>query len=180
MDFDAVVEKRRSIRKFITDKDVSLKDINTILNCARLSQSARNRQPWYFIISKGTEKDNFSKLLIEGLNQDHPDFNSLKRTKEIIDSSNVIVNVLTDKENYENVSDLVSLGSCIEHMCLEATNLGIGSLWVRFTSKRENELLKYLGYPSKRLVSTVCFGYKDEDPSPRPRKELKDLILSKR
>ncbi|HEY4696014.1 MAG TPA: nitroreductase family protein, partial [Candidatus Hydromicrobium sp.] len=43
-----VIKKRRSVRKF-TDRSVEKEKIMKIIEAARLSPSASNRQPWRFV-----------------------------------------------------------------------------------------------------------------------------------
>ena len=54
-----MIEERRSIRKY-KNKNVSREQIETIVKAAILAPSAKNRQPWKYIIYTGEEK---SKLL---------------------------------------------------------------------------------------------------------------------
>ena len=49
MEFDQVIKNRRSIRKF-HQQAVETEKITAILDCARLCQSAKNRQPWRFMV----------------------------------------------------------------------------------------------------------------------------------
>ena len=49
MEIINAIKQRRSIRKF-KDVSISKKQINEILNCGRLAPSAKNRQPWKFVV----------------------------------------------------------------------------------------------------------------------------------
>ena len=51
MEVIEAIQNRRSIREF-KDEDISDELIEDILNCGRLAPSAKNRQPWYFIVLK--------------------------------------------------------------------------------------------------------------------------------
>jgi nitroreductase len=53
--FKDIVHGRRSVRKF-TDQDVSVNDIEEIIDCARYAPSDTNSQTWEFIIIKNKEK----------------------------------------------------------------------------------------------------------------------------
>ena len=53
------IENRRSIRKY-KNKNVSHEQIEAIVKAAILAPSAKNRQPWKYIVYTGEEK---SKLL---------------------------------------------------------------------------------------------------------------------
>ena len=49
MNFDEIVDNRRSARLFTND-EVSEKQLEKILSSGSLAPSARNRQPWKFYI----------------------------------------------------------------------------------------------------------------------------------
>jgi nitroreductase len=55
MNFDEIVDNRRSARLFTND-DVSKKQLEKILSSGSLAPSARNRQPWKFYILSDTQK----------------------------------------------------------------------------------------------------------------------------
>jgi nitroreductase len=57
MEFEKVVEDRRSIRNFQTRK-VEKDKICKLIEMARLCQSAKNRQPWKFLTLENKEKIN--------------------------------------------------------------------------------------------------------------------------
>ena len=50
------IENRRSIRKYKADK-INKELIEDIIYSATLAPSAKNRQPWKFIVYQGKEKD---------------------------------------------------------------------------------------------------------------------------
>ena len=54
------IENRRSIRKYKPD-ELDRKLIEEIIYSASLAPSAKNRQPWKFIVYKGEEKDKLRK-----------------------------------------------------------------------------------------------------------------------
>ncbi len=64
MEFSHVIEKRRSIRNF-KNNEISKEIVEDILNCGRLAPSAKNRQPWYFVIVKGKTKNRIADLMID-------------------------------------------------------------------------------------------------------------------
>lgn len=51
-----VIEERRSIRRY-KSKSVSRKEIEQLVEAAELAPSAKNRQPWKYIVYTGKEKD---------------------------------------------------------------------------------------------------------------------------
>ena len=52
------IENRRSIRKYKPD-EIERKLIDEIIYSASLAPSAKNRQPWKFIVYQGKEKINW-------------------------------------------------------------------------------------------------------------------------
>ena len=72
--------------------------------------------------------------------------------------------------------DILSIGACVENMCLRATDLGIGSLWIRDTSYVATDIAKMLGHEDLELNCAVSLGIPNQNPNQRPRKELKDIM----
>ena len=62
MDFDEIINNRRSARLF-TNEDVSRELINKILQSASIAPSARNRQPWKFYILNNEQKNHIMEML---------------------------------------------------------------------------------------------------------------------
>ncbi len=58
------IEERRSIRGYTKEK-VSRKIVEDILDCGRLAPSAKNRQPWYFVIVKNETKNKIADMMID-------------------------------------------------------------------------------------------------------------------
>ena len=61
-------------------------------------------------------------------------------------------------------------------MCLRATDLGLGSLWIGYILRIENQL-KEIFKTDKKLVAALALGYTDKIPGKRPRVELKDIFI---
>ena len=55
MNFDEIVDNRRSARLF-ADDEVSKEQLLSIISSGRLAPSARNRQPWKFYILNAEQK----------------------------------------------------------------------------------------------------------------------------
>ena len=55
------IENRRSIRKYKTD-EINKELIEDIIYSATLAPSAKNRQPWKFIVYQGKKKRNWLML----------------------------------------------------------------------------------------------------------------------
>ena len=183
MELKEVINKRRSIRKFKKD-DIKKEVIEDILNCGRLAPSAKNRQPWHFVVLKNEMKDKVADLMMEYyLNTDTKverkrlrAVSSVKATSEVIKQAPILVLIFKEKEDNWLVGDNLSIGACVENMCLRATELEIGSLWIRDIVYVSYEVAKILGKGDLELNCAVSLGIPDESPNQRPRKPLKDIV----
>lgn len=155
MEFEKVIEKRRSIRKY-KDTPVPKEQLIKILEAARIAPSASHRQPWHFIVVEDKEK-----------------IRKLAKSKWA--EAPVMIVGLADTEASPNWCSN-DLGIAIEHMVLEATNLGLGTCWMGQTG-REDLIRGLLDIPDKfRPVAVVPIGVPDETPSPKERKSLDDIV----
>ncbi|MEM2440459.1 MAG: nitroreductase family protein, partial [Candidatus Bathyarchaeia archaeon] len=86
---------------------------------------------------------------------------------------------------YKNVWDpREDCSAAIQNMLLMAKSLGLGTCWVigPVTDVRDELKVKeLLSIPEEyKIVSVVALGYPDEDPKPRPRKELEEVTFYER
>lgn len=163
MELGKVIEDRRSIRSF-NDKVLAKDIIVDILNYAILAPSAKNRQPWYFVVVEDQNKKEYIADLLEQKSSDE-----VKMTCNVMRECSTLVLVFADIEDM--IMDVVSVGASIENMILRARDLDVASLWIGFILKIEKELKKEFNL-NKRLVSCIALGYTDHFPSKRPRKTL--------
>lgn len=189
------IETRRSIRKY-KQCDVSCELIERIVDAARLAPSAKNRQPWRFIVYTGAQKEKLLDTMEQSLKKEQqthallpesagglPDaFNTLKimRTASAIiivmntGGSSPFEPIDTDSRIGE-ICDTLSIGAAVENMLLRAESLGLGTLWIANTCFAYNDLTEFVGEKGQ-LACAVAVGYPDEQPAQRPRKPLADII----
>lgn len=185
----SAIENRRSIRRF-ADKDVSNLLIEHIMNAGTLAPSAKNRQPWYFVVSRRNQArarwiESFEMAVRKAL-EASPERNDLRmalESVEIMEQAPVVIFVCyrcglcenhNDGVNWPlcateaEVVDILSIGAAIENMLLKIQELGLGGLWCGDVLYAYRELMHELGteYP---MVSAVCVGYPAEDPKNRTR-----------
>lgn len=178
-----VIEKRRSIRKFTNEK-ISKEIILDILNCGRLAPSAKNRQPWFFVVVSKDIKDEIAKLMIDYGNSEKYalkciEYNcnkSLAFTGDIITKGDVLILILRQKDDNWLIADSLSIGACVENMCLRATDLEIGSLFISDIVNVAADVLKLLGSENMELSCALLLGYPNQSPKMRPRQELESII----
>lgn len=185
---------RRSIRKF-TKHDVPIELINEMINAARMAPSAKNRQPWRFIVLDGRSKAEFERCMERGLMREENETALLPRSRSglsdawntlrIIKSSPALIVVVNTNgispfvpidsdARVTEICDSLSIGAAVQNMLLTAERLGLGTLWIANTCFAYNELTEFL-QTDGQLVGAVAVGYSAETPAPRPRKGLDEI-----
>ena len=71
------------------------------------------------------------------------------------------------------VPNAQSIGDAIENMILEATDLGLGSLWICNSFFAQQELSKWARGDQYAILA---LGYPDETPEARPRKNMESSV----
>ncbi|MEI3218759.1 MAG: nitroreductase family protein [Lachnoclostridium sp.] len=157
------IENRRSIRKYRSD-EIDRKLIEEIIYSATLAPSAKNRQPWKFIVYQGEEKDKLVEVMRHGINSE-------KRTVPQRPQLNTKQN--TPFASIEREKRIVE--TAVENMILTATGYGLGTLWIANTCFAYNELIEFIG-TDNQLTGIVAVGAANEAPPKRPRKALRDVV----
>ena len=173
------IENRRSIRWYL-EEDLDNSIVEDVLNAGRLAPSAKNRQPWYFVVIKKELKNkivdlmnNYSNIDNELEEEIYP--KSIPSTSRAISQAPVLVLIYKNKDDNWLVSDTLSIGACAQNMCLRATELGLGSLWIRDICYVEKEISKLLNIDME-LSCAIILGKPNQEPKMRPRKELQDIV----
>ena len=182
MKFQKVIERRRSIRKFL-DKDVDKKYIDLIINNGILAPSSKNKQPWNFVVVKGVTKSKIGNQMLDWVENKHPDAslkilesNAIYRTGMAFREAPVAILIYKEKTDELSLNDVLAIGACVENMFLTATDLKLGALWLTAITSVEDEVNSMLNITDKQLVSALLVGYPNEDPNLQPRedKTIKD------
>ena len=164
--FDAI-QKRKSVRSY-EDKPVSKKTLVKILEAARVAPSAKNVQPWHFIvITDKRKREELSKGIF---------------AKWLHNAPAVIAACGDTKASPKWYA--VDTALALENMILAATGEGLGTCCVG--SFDEGDVKKLLGIPeSLRVVALLAVGYASEKKSvtsklfsfvKRKRKTLEEIV----
>lgn len=159
------IENRRSIRNYKTD-NIDKKIIFDILNASIKAPSAKNNQPWRFLIVNNDIKNKISDKMIE--------IYGPNKTAEVIKTVPYLILVYNKDNEYFNH---LSIGAAIENILLEAENIGLGTLWIGYIKKIE-DYVKRLVNIDYELVSAIAIGVKNENPLERPRLTLDEVLLN--
>ncbi len=182
MELREAIENRRSIRKY-QNMDVPDTLIEDLIDCARLAPSAKNRQPWEFLVIRGETKNKIADIMLDDelATRETEDQELIEKKSSVPTTARVIreapVLILVFKEYDENwtTGDTLSIGGAVEHICLRATDMGLGSLWIRDTAYTQKEIAKLVG-EEKELICAISIGYPNQEPHQRPRKELNEIL----
>lgn len=188
MEFIKVVKERRSVRKY-NARIVKRETIELLIESARLAPSAKNRQPWYFVIVEDKKKNEIADIMAKQLasqtmewgEKDGPTnpYNpagSVKASIEIIKEAPVLILVFRNPDNDWKEGDYLSIGCAVEHLCLRATDLGLASLWIRDVVYARNEISSFVNKQNMELVTAVAVGYSNVIPCERRKKKLIDVM----
>jgi nitroreductase len=164
MDVSTAISQRKSMRAY-KETDVEEDKLKKILEAARLSPSASNRQKWKFIVVKN--KETRKKLAIAAFDQSF-----------IGDAPVVIVACGTDAKTVMLCGQpayTVDVSIACAFMILQAYELGLGTCWIG--AFKEDEVKKILKIPeSVRVVAMTPLGYPNQPPSQRSRKSLDQIV----
>jgi len=192
----SAIENRRSIRKF-SDKEVPDNVVKEIIESGTKAPSAKNRQPWKFIVVQGDSKQEMISVFEKGLERETTSNNPLlpnssihiKGTKyslEIMKNAPVTIFVintaskglfaeLSNEEKVYEFADTQSISAAIENILIEATDRGLGTLWICDIFFAYKELHNWLNVEGE-MVAAISLGYPLETPKQRPRKKIDDVI----
>lgn len=161
MDEDAkrlleIIYNRRSVRKY--QRKPILNDVlSAILEAGRQAPSARNLQPYCFVIVRNPSLK--KRLIFSELN------------KFIEEAPVVIVGCGDSRMKWA----VVDVAIALQNMVIAAEALGLGTCWVgHFVEEEVKKLLKIPEH--MRVVAMITIGYPAEKPGQRPKKSLQELI----
>ncbi|HIE24005.1 MAG TPA: nitroreductase [Candidatus Korarchaeota archaeon] len=153
-----VILSRRSIRKY-ERKDIPQDILNKILEAGRQAPSARNIQPWHFIVIT-------DEKIKEKLSQGRYNWFIREAPVTIVGCAD-----LNSSRKWAVIDTTIAL----QNMVIAAWALGIGSCWIG--DFVEDEVKELLNIPSDwKVVALISFGYPAEDPPRREKKILEEIV----
>ncbi len=142
------IKKRRSIREY-KDKPIPKEALEKMIDAARFAATARNVQPWEFVVI--TESSTLKKL------------GELAENGRFLAQAKACIAVFCAETKYYLEDGCAA--TC--NILVAATALGIGSCWVAGDKKPYcGEVTKLLNVPvSYKLVSLISLGYPESEDS---------------
>ena len=170
MDKQTILESMNKVRqtRIYLDKPVSKEDLATLLEIAQWTGSARNTQPWHFIVIEN--KETLGKLA------------ALRSNIDWI--ANVPLAIALVFDGNDTVLESFDEGRIFERLAIGARLLGLGAGTAWFLGEAEEDQAKdLLGVPRERTMhSLVALGYVDKAANQLPgrnyvgRKPLDEIV----
>jgi len=175
------IQTRRSIRRY-QDTPVDDEVVETVLEAARWAPSWANTQCWRFIVVReGGTKSRLADTLIA-----NPDVSETNPADKAIRNAPVVIvacaelgksgiyhgEASTDKGDWY----MFDIALAMQNLTLAAHSMGLGTVHVgSFDAKEVANILRVPG--GFCVVEMTPLGYPDQQPKPRPRKELAEVFF---
>ena len=170
MDRQAMIEAMNKVRqtRIYLDKPVAKDDLETLLEVAQWTGSAKNTQPWHFVVVQ--DKETLAKLAALRPNVDW--------------LANVPLAIALVFDGHDAVLESFDEGRLFERLAIAAKLLGLGAGTAWFLGDTEEKQAKaLLRVPQERtLHSMVAVGHIDKDANQLPgrnyvgRKPLEEIV----
>jgi nitroreductase len=173
-----VIRRRVSCRSFSAEP-VSDQELNSVIEAARLAPSANNEQPWRFIaVRESAIRDSIAQRVLGA-----PVPNTFLANAPcilVLCSARPLLSATNIGGRLRDVPyDGLDLGIAGEHLCLRATELGLGTVWIGWF--RKDILAKLLHIPRRvYILALIGLGHIAEQGKGRSRKNLEEILYLER
>ncbi|GAB4302495.1 MAG: nitroreductase family protein [Marinilabiliales bacterium] len=151
MDTLKAIFERRSIRKY-KSTPVEEEKINMLLKAGMYAPSARNQQPWHFIVID-------DRKILNDLATIHP------YAKMLLEAPLAILVCSDDTLEETKGYQAVDCSAATQNILLAAHDLGLGSVWLGVypREQRMNDIKNLFALPKHiHPISLIAIGYPDE------------------
>ncbi len=168
MEIPEAILKRKSVRAF-APKGLTDEEIDTLIDAAVRAPSAGNMQPWGFVAvrDRGVKEE-----LVEA-----------SHGQSFIATAPVVIVVCADPaRNAQRYGDrgktlycLQDTAAAVENIILTAAHNGLATCWIGAFD--EGMAAEAVGLPTGvRPVAMIPVGYPDQDPPPRSRRPVSEVL----
>ena len=159
MDVSQAIRSRYSCRHY-QDKPLEQDKLLAVLEAARLAPSAKNLQDWRFVVV--TDRQTKKKVAEAANNQTF-----LEDAGAVIIGCSVSDHVMRCGQAVGPIDVAIAL----EHMCLQATELGLGTCWIG--SFYPDKIKPIVGIPQNAMiVELLALGYPADSAKPQRREPI--------
>lgn len=191
---------RTMCREYL-DKEIEDEKLEKILLAGQRAPSAKNRQPWYFVVIKNQQlKEKLSFMAAKGRLAQFRNWNEEEIKSKIIESkepmagndrcvsdSKVCILVCWNRSETEKVDEpdknilqikeIQGVSAAVQNMCLAAFALGLGAVWLCSPLYIESELKRILNLNiGLRPICFICVGYPKSKQAPTVREKIDEIV----
>jgi nitroreductase len=161
------IRKRRSVRKY-EETEVTDEQLNQVLDSINYAPSWANKQGWQVMVIRSPE----TRAKVSEVLEHNP-------AQKAVATAPVLVVVCMDPSASGTMKGkdyyLVDAGILMDHLMLEAADLGLGTVFVGMFD--EDKVAEALGIPEPwRPVGLTPLGVPAKMPGERPHNDLKDIV----
>ncbi|MBN1899338.1 MAG: nitroreductase family protein [Spirochaetes bacterium] len=174
-DFLNLSKKRYSVRRYLPKK-VPRTLIMKCIQAAHMAPSAQNTQPWrYMVIDEEPLLSQLKKIAFKGIYFHTHWANSAPVIIVLLSKSDLhikLIGPVLKKIDYY----LLDIGSAAQNLCLQATDMGLGTCWIGFFDVKATE--EFLKVPKQyKLIGLLTLGYYKKSRTPiKRRKKIEDIV----
>ena len=171
MEFLELVQQRQSDRKYEEGRPVVRAQILQCLEAARLAPSACNSQPWKFVVVDDETLLPQMQEAAAGMGMNKFASQAPCIVAVVLEKMNFtarIGSVIKDKEY-----SLLDVGIAVEHFCLQAAELGLGTCIMGWFN--EKKVAQLLGVKNRRIPLLISLGHPVGKTREKSRKALNEM-----
>lgn len=162
---------RSSVRAY-TEKPVDQSIVDTLLRCAMAAPTARNQQPWRFVVIN--QRNILDSISVK--------FNTMTMAKDAQLAIVVCGDLKSAMEGEGRDYWVQDASAATENLLLAAHALGLGAVWCGIypISARVSDFSELLSLPEDIIpMACVCIGYPSGEPMPKDKWKPENIHYNK-
>jgi nitroreductase len=169
MEYSELIAARYSVRAYRTDP-VEDEKLQAVLEAARLAPTAANRQPFQLVVMRTAGREE--------------EIGKIYRKSWFVQAPIVIGVCAISSQAWVRESDrfnarMIDAAIVADHLILEAANQGLGTCWVAAFNPEAARNVMGLSDEAEPVIFTPL-GYPADQPGPKTRKPLNELVRYER
>lgn len=176
MEFQTLIENRRSVRKYSPNTDISKEQIQQLIKAALEAPSWKNTETgrYYCVLSEDMKQKLRKECLCYANNNIKTEHAALIVTTFVHNRAGFQKDGTPDNE-IGNGWGCYDLGLQNENLILKAAELGLSTLIMGL--RNADKIREMLSIPEfETIVAVIAVGTADEEPSRPKRRELEDVL----
>jgi nitroreductase len=158
------IMSRRSIRKY-KDTEITNDTVEVLLRAGMYAPSARNTQPWHFIVVQDRE-------ILNRIREVHP-------YASMLDQAPLAICVCGDKRLEPNEGYIsINCSAATENIMLAAYDAGLGTVWLGVYPRKErmNSISKLFELPDYILPVSIIVAGEPDETAEQPERYIREKI----